>query len=119
MFTQVVMILTSCCLFIHLGLGNAICKIIRYNFILFRCPKCLAFWSVLSYLLLSNQSVVLSIFIAFICAYLALWIDLLLTIIADKYEEIYESLGAKESKDSDGKQRGKDYQRKKEQRNKM
>ena len=111
MVLKVLMILTSCCLFIHLGLGNAINKVIGYNFILFRCPKCLVFWSVLSYLLLSNQSVVLSIFIAFICAYLALWIDLLLTIIADKYEEIYESLGAEESEDSDGKQRGEDHQR--------
>ena len=111
MVLKVLMILTSCCLFIHLGLGNTINKVIGYNFILFRCPKCLVFWSVSSYLLLSNQSVVLSIFIAFICAYLALWIDLLLTIIADKYEEIYESLGAKESEDSDGKQRYEDHQR--------
>lgn len=114
MYLKVLMILTSCCLFIHLGLGNTINKIIGYNFVLFRCPKCLAFWSVLSYLLLSNKSVVLSIFIAFICAYLALWIDLLLTIIAEKYEEIYESLGAKKTEDSDGKQRSEDYQRKKE-----
>ena len=111
MYLQVLMILTSCCLFIHLGLGNTINKVIGYNFILFRCPKCLVFWSVSSYLLLSNQSVVLSIFIAFICAYLALWIDLLLTIIAEKYEEIYESLGAEESEDNDGKQRGEDPQR--------
>ena len=114
MYLKVLMILTSCCLFIHLGLGNTISKVIGYNFVLFRCPKCLAFWSVLSYLLLSNQSVVLSIFIAFICAYLELWIELLLTIIADKDEEIYESLGTKESKNSDGKQRGKDHQRNKE-----
>lgn len=56
----------------------------------------------------------MSIFIAFICAYLALWIDLLLIKIADKYEEIYESLETKESEGSDGKQRGKDHQREKE-----
>lgn len=100
MFTQVAMILTSCCLFIHLGLGNAICKIIRYNFILFQCPKCLSFWSVLCYLLLINQSVIVSFCIAFICAYMAIWIDLLLTLIANWYEEIYESVGAKESQDN-------------------
>ena len=45
---------------------------------------------------------------------MTLWIDLLLTIIADKYEDIYESLGTKEPENSDGKQRGKDHQRKKE-----
>lgn len=101
MFTQVAMILTSCCLFIHLGLGDAICKIIRYNFILFRCPKCLSFWSVLCYLLLFNQSVIVSLCIAFICAYMAIWIDLLLTIIANWYEEIYESVGTKESEDNE------------------
>ena len=33
---------------------------------------------------------------------MALWIDLLLTIIANWYEEIYESVGTKESQDNEG-----------------
>ena len=91
---------------------SIVCTSLR-NWVLLYClfkTLCFTFKSIIY----GIQSVVLSIFIAFICAYLALWIDLLLTIIAEKYEEIYESLGAEESEDSDGKQRGKDHQRKEE-----
>lgn len=93
-------ILVSCCLFIHLGLGQAISKIIRIDFVLFRCPKCLAFWSILGYLLLSNEPIISSIAIAFICAYLALWIDLVLAIISEYYEKTYKGVGTEESQNN-------------------
>ena len=97
---EIAYILISCCLFIHLGLGEAISKIIGYRFVLFHCPKCLAFWLVLGYLLLSNEPIISSIAIAFVCAYLALWIDLLLAIISEYYEETYKGVGAKEPKNN-------------------
>jgi hypothetical protein len=97
---EIAYILVSCCLFIHLGLGQAMSKIIRVDFVLFRCPKCLAFWSILGYLLLSNKPIISSIAIAFVCAYLALWIDLLLAIISEYYEKIYKGVGAEEPKNN-------------------
>lgn len=97
---NVAYILVSCCLFIHLGLGQTISEIIRYDFVLFRCPKCLAFWSILGYLLLSNEPIISSVATAFVCAYLALWIDLLLAIISEYYEETYKGVGAKEPKNN-------------------
>jgi hypothetical protein len=35
-----------------------------------------------------------------VCAYSSLWIDLLLSLIASKYEKYYASLGAKERKNN-------------------
>ena len=97
---EIAYILISCCLFIHLGLGDTICKIIRYNFVLFQCIKCLTFWSVLGYLIINTTNIITSVTIAFICAYIALWIDLLLSLIAQKYEKYYESMGTEKSQNN-------------------
>ncbi len=66
----------SSVLFIHLGLGEAIAETMRLDFILLRCSKCLSFWASLIALLLAGAQPVRAILIAFLMAYLSLWIDL-------------------------------------------
>lgn len=88
----------SCCLFIHLGLGEAIEHTLRIRFVLFRCVKCLTFWTVTGYsLLIVTLPVEVSLCAGFISAYAALWADLLLGILANKYEKLTESMDAEES----------------------
>ena len=85
------LIFVSCCLFIHLGLGEAICKTLKTNFILLKCVKCLSFWSILAYsLLLTNWRWELCFACSFSLAYLALWVDLALKKIAEVYEKLYD-----------------------------
>lgn len=84
------LIFVSCCLFIHLGLGKAICKTLKIRFVLFTCVKCLTFWSILIYtLLFTALRWEACIAISFISAYLALWVELALNKLADVYEEYY------------------------------
>lgn len=90
-------IFISSVLFIHLGLGEAISKILNTSFVLFRCVKCLTFWCTLSYSLF-HLSVVYSICIAFVLSYASIWMELLLGIIAKKYEEYSKDVDAEESK---------------------
>lgn len=79
-------------------MGETIEKTIRIRFVLFRCVKCLTFWSVLGYSLLVEQfSVVDAICVSFVCAYAALWIDLLLGKLASVYEKLSENVVAEES----------------------
>lgn len=89
----------SCVLFIHLGLGDTISKVTRINFILFRCVKCLTYWSVLGYSVYINLPLVYSVCIAFVCSYLSLWAELILGKLADRYEELGKYVDAEESKD--------------------
>lgn len=85
------LILISCVLFIHLGLGETIEKVIRFRFVLLHYAKCLSFWVILTYaLLFSELSVVESVCSAFVSAYLALWIDLGLYKLARIYENQYD-----------------------------
>ena len=93
----IVCVLISSCLFIHLGMGETIEKAIRIRFVLFRCVKCLTFWSVLGYsLFVVNLSAEVAICASFLCAYAALWIDLLLSLLADVYEKNIKNMDAEE-----------------------
>ena len=72
-----------------MGLGEVLCKTFRFHFILFLCPKCMAFWAVLGYsLLIVKLPIEESVAIAFLLSYVAIWFDLLLGKLADVYESV-------------------------------
>lgn len=89
-------IFVSCVLFIHLGLGDAVSRVLDIRCILLKCVKCLTFWSVLAYSLCLSLPVEVCLCVAFACAYASLWAELLLGKIACKYEEWNESMDAEE-----------------------
>lgn len=79
-----------------MGLGEALCKTFRFHFILFLCPKCMAFWVVLGYsLLIVKLPIEVSAAVAFLLSYAAIWFDLLL----GKLAEVYESMESKEEEE--------------------
>lgn len=86
MMGGVACVLICCVLFIHLGMGETICNIIKRDVTLLQCTKCLTFWSVLCYSLF-HTDVLTSITTAFVTAYIALWAELLL----DKARKWYET----------------------------
>lgn len=92
----IVLVWFSAVMFVHMGLGEAICKTFGVHFILFLCPKCMAFWTVLGYsLLIVKLPIEVSVAIAFLLGYAAIWFDLLLGKLAD----VYESLESKEKEE--------------------
>lgn len=100
---RIALVLVSCCLFIHLGMGETISKMLHTDFILLRCVKCLTFWTVLGYSLLClTLPIATAICVAFLCAYAALWIDLLLGKMAKRYEELGKDVDAEEPKGDSG-----------------
>ena len=102
----IVCLFTCCCLFIHLGLGEAIEKTIGVRFVLFRCVKCLTFWVMAGYsLFFTSFPVEVSICIGFLCAYAALWADLFLGQMANLYEKLSKSMVAERPKGHSATQR--------------
>lgn len=80
-----------CIMFIHLGLGETFCKLLHFDFILFRCQKCLNFWATLAYaLFFTNLPILFCLSLSFGLSYLALWIDLGLAKMAERYDYWYE-----------------------------
>lgn len=90
-------ILFSCVLFVHMGLGDTVCKAIRRNLFLFRCVKCITFWTTAAYtILFCDLLLVECLALAFAMSYIALWVDLLFSKLAVFYEKWYKNMVAKE-----------------------
>ena len=80
-----------CVMFIHLGMGDTLSSVFHLDFVLFRCVKCLTFWSVLAYSFFFVELTLLeSVSLGFLLSYISLWVDLILSKIANKYDNWYE-----------------------------
>ena len=91
---EVVAITFSCVMFIHLGLVDAILSVygIEDRVPIVTCPKCLTFWSVLCFLTFSGHNIIMSVAIAFLACYVAIWFDLFLGYMDRLYENIYNRI---------------------------
>lgn len=91
------MIALSCVLFVSMGLAQAIQEYVPFRLRILTCPKCLTFWSVLAYNLITGQGVIRSIAVSFITAYIALWAALALDLLNLLYNWIYEKITTNQS----------------------
>ena len=73
----------------HLGLIPTIERIIKRKLWIIDCPKCLTCWSVMTYQLITNCNPLLSLAIALLCSYIALWLNLIMYAIDTLYNRIY------------------------------
>lgn len=103
MIGDAMIITVSVCLFIYLGLFDAISGILKRLVPVnsekighlsekLKCSKCISFWLTLAYSIACGGSVIRCILVSFLCALAALWIDLLLAYINKKYDRLWEDL---------------------------
>jgi len=86
------LLILSCVLINHMGLISAIEEVINKRLPIVNCIKCLTFWSVLIFCLLSKSDIIISIPISFLSAYIAIWLELFFGYIDTCYEKIYNSI---------------------------
>ena len=89
---DIAMLVLSAVLANHLGLIEAVEKVIRHKIPILNCAKCLSFWSVLAYCFITCHNAIASVAISFVCAYLAVWLELLCGVIDTLYNKMYETL---------------------------
>lgn len=77
------------CLAHHLGLSEAIAKVVSK---VARCPKCLTFWLVLLVLMITCENTIVAISLSLLCAYLSNWVGLLLMWLNKVYNKVWERL---------------------------
>jgi hypothetical protein len=70
----------------HLGLSEAISKVISK---VLKCPRCLSFWTVLFVLALQGYDLLFAIGLSLLMAYLAIWSELLLGLLNQLYEKLW------------------------------
>ena len=85
----------------HLGLISTIERIIKRKLWVIDCPKCLTCWSVMTYQLVTGCHPLLSLAIALLCSYLALWLNLIMYAIDTLYNRIYGKIEDYNQEDCD------------------
>lgn len=82
----------------HLRLVAAVEKVVRHSLPVVSCPKCATFWGVLIYGVLTGvhhlvdvNEMVEVLAVAFLCAYLSLWVNLLFAVTDHFFNKIYDS----------------------------
>lgn len=89
-------------MFNHLGLCEALSKMIKYEFKILSCSKCFTFWSCLIYQSLTGVNIIRSIALSFVMAYVAMWFELLLSLLSKCYEWIYTKVFTTEEAITEG-----------------
>lgn len=103
MLEDALIITLSVCLFSYLGLKDKVLSLYDkimpkrwYATTLLReiisCVKCISFWVVLVFSIVSGYAVIRCILVSFLCALLSLWIDLLLMYINKIYDKLWEDM---------------------------
>lgn len=88
---DVAMLVFAAVMINHLGLIEAVEKIIKRKIPIVNCCKCLSFWLVLAYMLFNGFNVINSVATSFLCAWAATWIELLFGIIDYYFCKVYEN----------------------------
>lgn len=101
-WSDTVMLVLSCTLANHLGLVEAVEGVIRHKIPVLNCSKCASYWVVLVYSLFIGRGLIESVAVSFLCAYAAVWLELLFGFIDTLYNRIYESLYPQETDDTPG-----------------
>ena len=92
MWKEAAEITASCVLFIGMGLEEEIERILSCRFRILSCPKCLTFWSVLLFGVISGHGFVETVAVSFLFSYAALWLSLLCDELTTLYNKLYDSI---------------------------
>ncbi len=89
---DILLLVLSCTLANHLGLVEAVERFIWCKIPILNCSKCASYWVVLIYSLCSGRGLIASVAVSFLCAYAALWLELLCGYIDTIYNRCYEDI---------------------------
>ena len=92
MILETALITISCVLFVNMGLSDAIQKVLHFRISILTCPKCLAFWSCISWNFVHYTNYPVIIAISFFFSYLSLWLSLLYDYLSLLYNNCYEQI---------------------------
>lgn len=79
----------AACLGVHLGLFEAICKILSK---IASCAKCSSFWLCVLALLSAGADIIAVVALSLIAAYLSNWVAIILVLLNDLYERVWQRI---------------------------
>lgn len=91
---DIAMLMFACVAANHLGLVDAMEKVLGRKIPIVNCCKCFTFWTVLFTSFLSGWNMVEALAVSFLFAWLALWVELGMGFIDTLYLKLYEKVTA-------------------------
>jgi hypothetical protein len=85
-----------------MGLIEAVEGVVKRKIPILGCCKCSTWWITIAYCLFTTRSVIPSVAVSFLFAYLAVWLELSFGLIDNLYNRIYESVFTAETADAEG-----------------
>lgn len=85
-------VMISCTIAVHLGLPQAVSRVVGK---VCQCHKCLSFWSVLIVLAITGTNIIVAAMFAIVLSYLSNWFAMLMVWLNDKYDRIWQRLNQK------------------------
>lgn len=76
----------------HLGLVKAIEEVADRELKIVNCPRCLTFWGVLAYSVVTSREAITSLAVSFLASYAAIWLELFEGFIDSLYQKCYEKI---------------------------
>ena len=79
----------------HLGLVEAVEKIVGKRLMIVNCPKCLTFWVTMAYScdkIATHTDIVAVLAVSFLASYSALWLELLEGYVDTLYMKLYDKI---------------------------
>ena len=119
-WSDIAWIVVACTSANHLGLIAAVERVLHRRLPVVNCPKCFTFWSTLAYLLacflmggdaplrgsgpitVHLSAVPRMLAVAFLAAYSALWLELIMYFTDTIYNSIYDNIDKNNRKETDG-----------------
>ena len=101
MWKEAAEITAGCVLFIGMGLEAEIERVLSCRFRILSCPKCLTFWSVLLFGVITGHGLVGTVAVSFLCSYAALWLTLLCDALTLLYNRLYETINQQTEGDTE------------------
>ena len=101
MWMDIACIVFACVTINHLGMVKAIETFSKMEIVIVDCPKCLSFWATLCYQLVASCNPLPQMLsISFLCAYLAIWLELAEGFIDKLYDYVYKQIYSTADTDS-------------------
>ena len=89
---DIALLVFSCVTANHLGLVEAMERVVGRRLPILNCVKCLSFWMVLLTTSLSGWNMIASLAVSFLSAYAAIWLELGMGFIDTLYGRLYEKI---------------------------
>ena len=86
---EVIAIVFTCTAMNHMGLIQAIEGEIGHELPVINCVKCSTYWLTLIYGVYTTKAIIIPVAVAFLCSYIAVWLELLMAFIDTLYLKCY------------------------------